>query len=87
MIAMTNKRYSLQEMKLLRCFLGCRDSSHDMIGQMDTVSPHVITKMQDYIELFGSGMNFYGGLDEAAHKTFVKPAGQKTQHLVGDFAK
>ena len=48
---------------------------------------HGIAKMQEFVKLFGSGMNFYGGLDEAAHKTFVKPAGQKTQHLVGDFAK
>jgi hypothetical protein len=38
---------------------------------------HGMTKMQFYIQLFGSGMNFYGGPDEAAHKTFVKSAGQK----------
>ncbi len=36
---------------------------------------HGITKMQEYIKLFGSGMNFYGGPGEAAHKTFVKSAG------------
>ncbi len=38
---------------------------------------HGMTKMQSYIKLFGSGMNFYGGPGEAAHKTFVKSAGQK----------
>jgi hypothetical protein len=38
---------------------------------------HGMIKMQSYIQLFGSGMNFYGGFDEAAHKTFVKSAGQK----------
>jgi hypothetical protein len=48
---------------------------------------HGITKMQEYIKIFGSGMNFYGGPSEAAHKTFVKSAGQKTQRHVGDFAK
>jgi hypothetical protein len=32
-------------------------------------------------------MNFYGGPGEAAHKTFVKSAGQKTQCHVGDFSK
>jgi hypothetical protein len=51
---------------------------------MDTVFPkmHGITKMQEYIKLFGSGMNFYGGPGEAAHKTFVKLAGQKTQVIL-----
>jgi hypothetical protein len=48
---------------------------------------HGMTKMQSYIKLFGSGMNFYGGLGEAAHKTFVKSAGQKTQRRVGKFAQ
>jgi hypothetical protein len=38
---------------------------------------HGMTKMQSYIQLFSSGMNFYGGPGEAAHKTFVKSAGQK----------
>jgi hypothetical protein len=36
-----------------------------------------MTKMQLYIQHFGSGMNFYGGPGEAAHKTFVKSAGQQ----------
>ncbi len=43
--------------------------------------------MQEYFKLFESGMNFYGGPGEAAHKTFVKSEGQKTQRCVGDFAK
>jgi hypothetical protein len=38
---------------------------------------HGMTKMQSYIQRLGSGMNFYGGPGEAAHKTFVKSAGQK----------
>ena len=46
-----------------------------------------MTKMQSYIKCFGSGMNFYGGPGEAAHKTFVKSAGQKTQRRVGKFAQ
>ncbi len=33
--------------------------------------------MQSFIKLFGSGINFYGGPGEAAHKTFMKSAGQK----------
>jgi hypothetical protein len=38
---------------------------------------HGVTKIQSYIKLFESGMNFYGGPGEASHKTFVKSAGQK----------
>jgi len=48
---------------------------------------HGMTKMQSYIKRFGSGMNFYGGLGEAAHKTFVKSVGQKTQRRVGKFSQ
>ncbi len=48
---------------------------------------HGMTKMQSYIKRFGGGMHFYGGLGEAAHKTFVKSARQKTQSRVGKFAQ
>lgn len=47
---------------------------------------HGMTNMQTYIELFGSGMNFYGGTGKAAHKLFVKSAGQKTQRRISEFA-
>jgi hypothetical protein len=47
---------------------------------------HGMTKMQSCIKHFGNGMNFYGGSGEAAHKTLVKSAGQKTQRRVGKFA-
>ncbi len=46
-----------------------------------------MTKMQSYIKLFGSGMNLYGGPGEAAHKIFVKSAGQKPQRRVSEFAQ
>jgi hypothetical protein len=48
---------------------------------------HGMTKMQSYIKLFGSGMDFYGEPGEAAHKIFVKSAGQKTQRRVSKFAQ
>ena len=48
---------------------------------------HRMTKMQSYIKLFGSGMNLYGGPGEAAHKIFVKSAGQKIQRRVSEFAQ
>jgi hypothetical protein len=48
---------------------------------------HGMTKMQSYIKLFGSGIIFYGGPGEAAHKIFVKSDGQKTQRRVSKFAQ
>ncbi len=48
---------------------------------------HGMTKMQTYIKLYGSGINFYGGPGEAAPKTFVKSAGQKTQRRLSEFAQ
>ena len=47
---------------------------------------HGMMKMQYYIKLFGSGMNFYGGPGESHHKTFVKAPGKQTQRRVGEFA-
>jgi hypothetical protein len=48
---------------------------------------HGMTKMQSYIQRFGSGMNFYGGPSEAAHNKFLKSAVQKKQRRVGEFAQ
>jgi hypothetical protein len=41
-----------------------------------------MTKMQSYIELFGSGKKLYGGPGEATHKTFVKSACHKLPRYV-----
>jgi hypothetical protein len=35
--------------------------------------------MQEYRRLFGSGIIFYGGPVESAHKQFIKIPGQRTQ--------
>jgi hypothetical protein len=40
---------------------------------------HGITKMKEYMMLFGSRINFYGGSGESAHKQFIKIARQRTQ--------
>ncbi len=37
--------------------------------------------------LFRSGINFYGGPGESAHKQFIKIPGQITQHRVSEFAQ
>jgi len=33
---------------------------------------HGMMIMQEYMKLFGSGINFYGGPGESAHKQFIK---------------
>jgi hypothetical protein len=48
---------------------------------------HGITKMQEYMKLFGSGIYFYGVPGESAHKQFIKISGQRTQHRVSEFAQ
>ncbi len=37
--------------------------------------------------LFGSGIIFYGGPGESAHKQFIKIPGQRTQQRVSEFAQ
>jgi hypothetical protein len=39
------------------------------------------------MKLFGSGINFYGGPGESAHKQFIKIPGQRTQRRVSEFAQ
>ena len=48
---------------------------------------HGMTKMQEYMRLFGSGINFYGGPGESAHKHFIKIPGPRTQRRVSEFAQ
>jgi hypothetical protein len=48
---------------------------------------HGMTKMQEYMTPFGSGINFYGGPGESAHKQFIKIPGQRTQRRVSEFAQ
>jgi hypothetical protein len=48
---------------------------------------HEMTKMQEYMMLFGSGINFYGGPGESAHKQFIKIPRQRRQRRVSEFAQ
>ena len=48
---------------------------------------HGMAKIVDYIRLFGSALNFYGGPGESHHKYFVKAPGDNTQRRVAEFAK
>jgi hypothetical protein len=48
---------------------------------------HGMTKMQEYMRLFGSGINFCGGPGESEHKQLNKIPGQQLQHRVSEFAQ
>ena len=48
---------------------------------------HDVTKMTEFVKLFGSGINFYGGPGELHHKYFVKALGDLTQRRVSKFVK
>jgi hypothetical protein len=48
---------------------------------------HGITKIQEYMRLFGSGINFYGGAGESALNQFIKVPGQRPQQRVSEFAQ
>jgi len=48
---------------------------------------HGLAKILDYIRLFGSAINFFGGPGESHHKYFVKAPGDNTQRRVSEFAK
>jgi hypothetical protein len=48
---------------------------------------HGITEMQEFMMLFGRGINFYGEPGESAHKQFIKIPGQRTQQRVSEFAQ
>ena len=46
---------------------------------------HGLTKMQYYMTLYGSGINFFGGPGESFHKKFVKDTGHNTQLRIDEF--
>ncbi len=46
---------------------------------------HGVTKFFLYMKLFGSAINFYGGIDECNHKKFVKDTGFNTQKRIRTF--
>jgi hypothetical protein len=43
---------------------------------------HALTKFVDYMILFGSAINFFGGVGKCKHKTFVKDTGSNTQQRI-----
>ena len=46
---------------------------------------HALPKFVDYMILFGSAINVFGGIGECNHKTFVKDTGSNTQKRINSF--
>ncbi len=46
-----------------------------------------MSKTQEFVKLFESGINFYEGPGESAHKQFIKIPGQRIQRRVSEFAQ
>ena len=80
-----------KEVRAARPFIG------DVIERIKDVFPrttgqgwnipkvHGLTKMQSYMLLFGSGINFFGGPGECNHKKFVKDPANNTQLQISKF--
>ena len=62
------------------------DDNDDQIGQgWKLPKMHALTKFVDYMILFGSAINFFGGIGECNHKKFVKDTGCNTQKRTTTF--
>jgi hypothetical protein len=62
------------------------DKDGNKKGQGWAVSKfHGVTKFVNYMKLFGNAINFYGGIGECNHKTFVKRTGANTQKRISTF--
>ncbi len=59
--------------KLIKTSFPRTDNDGAIVGQgWKFPKMHVLTKFVDYIILFGSSINVFGGIEECNHKKFVK---------------
>ncbi len=62
------------------------DDAGNNIGQGWKIPKmHAVPKFVDYMILFGSAINFFGGIGECNHKTFVKDTGCNTQKRINSY--
>ena len=62
------------------------DVDGEVIGQGWKIPKmHAVPKFVDYIIDFGCAINFFGGIGECNHKTFVKDTGCNTQKRINSF--
>ncbi len=75
-----------QTLQLIKDVFPRTDTNGEEVGQGWSIPKfHGATKFTDYIMLFGSAINFFGGVGECNHKTFVKATGHNTQKRSGSF--
>jgi hypothetical protein len=61
------------------------DAGNDISQGWKIPKMHAVPKFKDYMILFGSAINFFGGIGECNHKTFVKDTGCNTQKRINSF--
>ena len=75
-----------QTLQLIKDVFPRTDTNGEEVGQGWSIPKfHGTTKFTDYIILFGSAINFFGGVGECNHKTFVKATGHNTQKRIDSF--
>ena len=75
-----------QLVKLIQNSFPRTDNNGSEIGQgWKFPKMHALTKFVDYMILFGSAINFFGGIGECNHKKFVKDTGCNTQKRTNTF--
>ena len=75
-----------QTLQLIKDVFLRTDTNGEEVGQGWAIPKfHGTTKFTDYIMLFGSAINFFGGVGECNHKTFVKATGHNTQKRIDSF--
>ena len=68
-----------------RCVTNIKEVFQRDKNGWDLSKVHGLTKMQHYMCLFGSGINFFGGPGECNHKKFVKDMANNTQCRLDSF--
>jgi hypothetical protein len=75
-----------QMVKLIQnCFPRTDDDGYEIGQGWKFPKMHALTKFVDYMILFGSAINFFGGIGECNHKKFVKDTGCNTQKRTNTF--
>lgn len=75
-----------QTLQLIKEVFPRIDTNGEEVGQGWSIPKfHGTTKFTDYIMLFGSAINFFGGVGECNHKMFVKATGHNTQKRINSF--
>jgi hypothetical protein len=90
----TNSKYKVKSSRPLmsdmirlihKVFPWIDDTGNDIGQGWKIPKMHAVSKFVDYMILFGSAINFFGGIGECNHKIFVKDTGCNTQKRFNSF--